>query len=163
MGYQHFALAVSLPLTAEQLAAVLRRLVGGGRRIDFQDAPSGSDADIVAAVVAVDDPRMPRLFECWSYAGLEELGPYPDLRFAVELWRAFGADLQCDFHPFADDGLAPRDPHRFLACVQGQWWVATVDVLRLTGREDVRLVRPVEVPVGTADAQPTVDMYLDTH
>ncbi len=155
MGYQHFALAVSLPLTAltaEQFAAVLERLVGGGRRIDFRGASSESDADIVAAVVAVDDPSMPRLFECWSYAGLEELGPYPDLRFAVELWRGYGADSHCDFHPFAADGLDSRLRHRFLACERGQWWVATVDVPSLSGREDFRLVRPVELPAGTAAA-----------
>lgn len=149
MGYQHFGLSVSLPLTPEQFAVVFRRLVGSGRRVDFRNPPSGPETDIVADVVAVDDPYMPRLFECSSDAGLEDLGPYPDLRFAVELWRAYGADSQCQFYPFADHGPDPRDLHRFLACVKGQWWLATVDLprsLRMPTNADVTLVRPVELP-----------------
>ena len=39
--------------------------------------------------------------------GLKELGAYPDLRIALELWRAYGADSYCDFYPFADDGQGP--------------------------------------------------------
>jgi hypothetical protein len=150
LGYQHFALGVSLPLMTEQLLAVLRRLVGGGRRVDVSHAPSKPDADIVATVVAGDETCSPRtLFECWSDAGLEELGPYPDLQFAVELWREYGADSYCDFYPFADDGLQPRDPHRFLASVKGRWWVATVVFppgATGSGGESVRLVRPVDIP-----------------
>ncbi len=150
MGYQHFAVGVSLPLTTAQLLAALRRLVGGERRVDLRDAPPESGADIVATVVAGDETCVPRtLFECWSDAGLEELGPYPDLRFAVELWRAYGADSYCDFYRFADSGLNPRNSKRFLACVSGQWWLATAVLppgATGPGGETVRLVRRIEVP-----------------
>jgi hypothetical protein len=154
VGFKSFQVAVSLPLTAAQLTAVVRRLIGGGRRVDDRDDSSEANADVVTSMVVVDDPGWPRLFECWSEAGLEELGPYPDLRFAVELWRSYGADCYCDFYPFADDGLHPRDQRRFLACVRGQWWLATVDVPRLSGGEKVRLVRPVELPAGVAPDNP---------
>lgn len=150
MGYQHFAVGVSLPLTTVQLLVALRRLVGGQRRVDLSAAPSESGADIVATVVAGDETDVPRtVFECWSDAGLEELGPYPDLRFAVELWRAYGADSYCDFYPFADSGLNPRDSKHFLACVSGQWWLATAVLppgATGPGGESVRLVRPIDIP-----------------
>ena len=82
-NYQNFGLAVSPPLTTDQFLAAFRRLVPAQRRIDLRGTTSESDADIIVDVVAGDETRT--LFECWSYAGLEDLGPYVDLRFAVEL------------------------------------------------------------------------------
>jgi hypothetical protein len=150
LGYQRFGLGVSLPLTTELLLAALRRLLGGQRRVDLSGSPSESGADILATVDAGDEASVPRtLFECWSDAGLEALGPYPDLRFAVELWRAYGADSYCDFYSFADSGLNPRNSKHFLACVSGQWWLATAVLppgATGPGCESVRLVRRIEVP-----------------
>lgn len=159
MAYEHFGVGVSLPLTTAQLLAALKRLVGDRRRIDLSRDKSRSDADILVTVVPEDETWVPRAYfprtiiEWWSDAGLADLGPYPDLRFAVELWRAYGADSYCDFYPFADDGQGPRARGRFLACLKGQWWVAkTVYPPHATGPGDetVQLIRPIEVPSSVA-------------
>jgi hypothetical protein len=136
-------------LTTAQLLTAFRRLVPAQRRVDLRGTTSESDADIIVDVVAGDETRT--LFECCSYAGLEDLGPYPDLRFAVELWRAYGADSYCDFHAFAGPNLPGT--RLFLAHVKGQWWVATVVEVpgaKRPGGESIRLVRSVELPGGAA-------------
>jgi hypothetical protein len=84
------------------------------------------------------------------------LGPYPDLRIAAGLWERFGADALCGTNPFAGE-LDPHDPYWSLACVGGQWYLASTAGTRLmgpytdgtrefVGDEAVRLVRPVAVP-----------------
>lgn len=158
MGYQHFSIGVSLPLTKAQVSAAFRRFVGDRRRIDFSDAPYGADADIVATVITGEDwdtfgPRT--LFECWSYAGLESLGTYPDLRFAVVLWQEYGADSYCDLYPFANSQLNPRNPGHFLAYVSGKWWLATADLqpgALKPGGETLRLVRRIDVPANFSNS-----------
>jgi hypothetical protein len=154
--YQRFGLGVLQSLTADQFLTAFRRFVPAHRRIYLCGITSESDADIIVDVQIGEETWVPRiLFECRSYLGLEDLGPHPDLRFAVELWRAYGADSYCDFHAFA--GPNPPASRQFLAHVKGQWWVATVEEVpgaKQPGGESVRLVRPIELPGGPPDARP---------
>lgn len=85
-----------------------------------------------------------------------KLGPYPDLRIAAKLWKKFGANSLCGTYPFVGD-LDPHDPYWSLACVGGQWYLASTCGTRLMGpytdavreypgEDTIRLVRPIVVP-----------------
>ena len=64
MGYQHFGLAVSVPLTPAQFAAEVTRLAGGRRRVRADGSQPESDDDVVVSVFAVPDPGWPNMVEC---------------------------------------------------------------------------------------------------
>ncbi len=146
-----FDIAVSQVLTADQFAASIQRLVPVGLEIDVSTSiPSNPDADIAATIESTKDRCWPCTFCCWWHsAGVDNLGPYPDLRLATEWWTCYGVDSLCDTYPFAGD-FAQHDPYEWLACVKGQWYLAdAVDVQPVTGEKSdsrIKLIRPIDIP-----------------
>jgi hypothetical protein len=156
---ESFDIVLSKPLTPGDLSAALASLIPLGLRVDvgqdlaeFPDEPGA----IWALVGGTDDPAWPCVLNVLVSRDECGLGPYPDLRVAIHLWERFGADSLCGTYPFAGE-LDPHDPYWSLACVGGQWYLASTSGTRLMGPytdgvqkffgdEAVRLVRPVTVP-----------------
>ncbi|QEL15873.1 hypothetical protein [Limnoglobus roseus] len=150
---ESFDIVLSKPLAPDAIAAALADLIPPGLRVDVRgemaDLPDEPGA-VWALVGRSGDPAWPcvlNVLVCRDECGL---GPYPDLRIAAGLGERFGADAVCGTHPFVGD-LDPLDPYWSLACVGGQWHLAsTVRARFMAGEplpdEGVRLVRPVTVP-----------------
>jgi len=163
---ESFDIVLSKPLTPDDLATAFADLIPPGLRMDVRpdmaDLPD-EPGSVWAVVGSTDDPAWPcvlNVLVCRDDCGL---GPYPDLRVAARLWERFGADALCGTYPFAGE-LDPHDPYWSLACVGGQWYLASTCGTRLMGpytdgtreipgEEAVRLVRPVAVP-DTRHAEP---------
>jgi len=156
---ESFDIMLSKPLTPDDIAAALADLLPAGLRVDVQpDMAELPDepGTIWALAGGTDDPAWPcvlNVLVCGDECGL---GSYPDLRVAARLCERFGTDALCGTYPFAGE-LDPHDPYWSLACVGGQWYLASTSGTRLMGpytdgvrqfpgEEAVRLVRPVVVP-----------------
>jgi hypothetical protein len=156
---ESFNIVLSKPLTPDALAAALTELIPPGLRVDVRrdvaDLPDEPGA-VWATVDSTDDSAWPCVLNVHVCRAECRLGPYPDLRVAARLWERFGTDALCGTYPFAGE-LDPHDPYWSLACVGGQWYLAstcgtslmgpyTDGVRKFPGEEAVRLVRPVAVP-----------------
>jgi hypothetical protein len=88
-------------------------------------------------------------------AATQELGPYPDLRIATELWKRHGVNSLCDVYPFAGE-FDQYDPYWWLGCINGQWYLADASEVPLVTVEEtgagLKLVRQVKVPGSPAAA-----------
>jgi hypothetical protein len=156
---ESFDIVLSKPLSPDDLATAFADLIPAGLRVDVRrdmaELPAEPGA-VWALVGGTEDPAWPcvlNVLVCRDECGL---GPYPDLRVAAHLWERFGADALCGVYPFAGE-LDPDDPYWSLACVGGQWYLASKAGTRLMGpyadgvrevpgEEAVRLVRPVAIP-----------------
>ena len=156
---ESFDIVLSRLLTPSDIAAALADLIPSGLRVDVQSSVDGLPHEpgaIWAIASGTDDPDWPCVLNVLACCTECELGPYPDLRIAAHLWERFGVDALCGTYPFAGE-LAPHDPYWSLACVGGQWHLASTAGTRLMGpytdgtcefpgTDPVRLVRPLVVP-----------------
>jgi hypothetical protein len=156
---ESFDIVLSKLLGPDELAVALACLITPGLRVDVRrdigDLPEAPGA-IWAVVGTTEDQAWPCVLNVLACSEECGLGPYPDLRIAVKLWDQFGTNSLCGTYPFAGD-LDPYDPYWSLACISGQWFLASTAGTRLMGPytdgirefpgdEIVRLVRPVAIP-----------------
>lgn len=154
-----FDIVLSKTLAPDTVAAALSHLIPVGLsvdvRTDIADLPDEPGA-IWAVVYETDDPDWPCQLSVLACRDECELGSYPDLRIADYFSKQLGVDSLCGTYPFAGD-LDPHDPYWSLACVGGQWHLASTEGTRLMGpytdgvqkfpgSDQVRLVRSVCVP-----------------
>jgi hypothetical protein len=152
-------IVLSKPFAPEEMAAALTELLPQNLKIDvcreMGDMPERPGA-IWALVCTTDDPAWPCVLNCLVCGDECGLGPYPDLRIAAWLSQHLGVDALCSTYDFAGN-LDPHDPYWALACIGGRWYLGSTCGTRLMGpytdgvdsfpgTEQVRLVRPVEVP-----------------
>lgn len=156
---ESFDIVLSKLLDPVDLAAAIAELLPLGLRVhvrrNIADLPDEPVA-VWATVSDTDDPTWPCVLDVHVFRPDCGLRPYPDLRIAWQLWERFGADALCGTYPFAGE-LDPHDPYWSLACVDGQWYLASTSGTRLMGpytdgirtfpgEESIRLVRQVAVP-----------------
>lgn len=156
---QTFHLVLSKSLRPDDVAKTLAEIVPPGLRIDIgqeiSDLPDEAGA-IWALVCSTDDPDWPCVLNFLVYADECGLGPCPDLRIADWLFHRLGINSLCGTYDLAGK-LDPYDPYWSLACVGGNWFLAstcgtvlmgpyTDGVQSFSGDEKVRLIRPVEIP-----------------
>jgi hypothetical protein len=154
-----FDLVLSKSLTPDELTATLAELIPPGLRIDVNREMSDltDQAGAIWAVVAdTDDSDWPCVLNFLVCADECGLGPYPDLRIAHCLFRRLGINALCGIYDFAGK-LDACDPYWSLACIGGDWFLASTSgtalmgpytdgVQRFAGDEKVRLLRPIEIP-----------------
>ena len=156
---ESFVIVLSKPLGPDDLATTVADLIPPGMRVDVRqniaDLPEEPGA-VWATVSDTHDPLWPCVLNVHVFRPECGLWPYPDLRIAAQLWERFGTDALCGTYAFVGE-LDPHDPYWSLACVGGQWYLASTDGTRLMGPytdgtrdfpgdEAIRLVRPVVVP-----------------
>jgi hypothetical protein len=154
-----FDLVLSKSLTPDEVVTTLAELVPAGLRVDvgreMSDLPDQAGA-IRALVEDTDDPDWACVLNFLVCADECGLGPYPDLRIADCLFRRLGINALCSIYDFAGE-LDPYDPYWSLACIGGDWFLASTSgtalmgpytdgVQSFAGDDKVRLVRPIEIP-----------------
>jgi hypothetical protein len=159
MRSESFDIVLSKTLAPDATAGAISNLIPSGLRVDVRtdiaDLPDEPGA-VWAVVYETNDPDWPCYLSVLVCADACELGAYPDLRIAEYFSRQFDVSSLCSTYPFAGD-LDPQDPYWSLACIGGQWHLASTCGTRLMGpytdgvREfpgsnQVRLVRSVSVP-----------------
>ncbi len=156
---ESFDILLSKPFASDDLATALADLIPPGLRVDVRSDMAelpNEPGSIWALVGGTEDQAWPcvlNVLVCRDECGL---GPYPDLRIASRLWERYGTDALCGTYPFVGE-LDPHDPFWSLACVGGQWYLASIVAARFMwpevdgvrkplGNGGVRLVRLVALP-----------------
>jgi hypothetical protein len=154
-----FDIILSKTLGPSQLTNALTSMIPSGLRVDVRpriaDLPD-EPGTIWAVIDETEDSKWPCVVSVLACRDECGLGPYPDLRIAEQLWKQFGIDSLCGTYPFVGD-FDPFDPYWSLACIGGEWHLASTSGTRLMGpytdgircfpgSAAVRLVRSVSVP-----------------
>ena len=159
---ESFDIVLSKLLTPGDIAVALTDLIPAGLRVDVRldiTALPDEPGAVWALVGSTEDPAWPCILNVLVCSDECGLGPYPDLLVAARLWERFGADALCGTYPFVGE-IDPHDPYWSLACIGGQWYLAstwgtrlmgpyTDGVAHFPGENAVRLVRPITIPSTT--------------
>jgi hypothetical protein len=158
-----FEMALSRRFAAADLEVAVTGVLPGGIHVNIADGMSGlpeEPSDFWAILLPTDDPAWPQVLSCMVARETCNLGKYPDLRLANQLFKVQRVNALCCAADFIDS-IDQRDPYHALAHIDGSWYVASTAGTRLegpysdgrrkfAGEAPVKLVRRVELPIGVA-------------